>query len=108
MNVKLTFFDRISIPQMFPEKATFADAIIYDDIRQKLKITQNEITTYNIRNTPDNAGVEWDSEPQGGIDVDLTDAEMKLIKKSFDELDKKAQVPTEPKFIALYKKFINE
>jgi len=108
MNVKLTFFDRISIPQMIPEKATFADAIIYDDIRGKLKITQQEITDYNIRNTPDNSGVEWDSEPQGGIDVELTDAEIKLINKAFGELDKKAQVPTDPKFIALYRKFINE
>lgn len=107
MILKLTFFDRISIPTMFPEKATFADAIIYDDIRQKLKITQDEITTYNIRTTPDGSGVEWDSEPQGGIEIDMTDAEIKLIVKSLNELDKKAQIPTDPKFIALYKKFIN-
>lgn len=107
MILKLTFFDRISIPTMFPEKATFADAIIYDDIRQKLKITQDEITTYNIRTTLDGSGVEWDSEPQGGIEIDMTDAEIKLIVKSLNELDKKAQIPTDPKFIALYKKFIN-
>lgn len=107
MDIKLTFFDRISIPTMFPEKASFADAIIYDDIRNKIKITQEEITTYNIRNTKDGTGVEWDNEPQDGIDMQLTDAEFKLIKKALDDLDKKAEVPTDPKFISLYRKFIN-
>lgn len=107
MDVKLTFFDRISIPQMFPEKASFADGIIYDDIRNKIKITQEEITTYRIRNTEDGRGVEWDSEPEGGINTSFTDAETRLIVKSFIDLDSKAQVPTDPKFIALYRKFIN-
>jgi len=107
MDIKLTFFDRISIPQMFPEKASFADGIIYDDIRNKIKITQEEITTYKIRNTEDGKGVEWDSEPEGGINTSFTDAETRLIVKSFVDLDAKAQVPTDPKFIALYRKFIN-
>jgi len=107
MDIKLTFFDRISIPTMFPEKATFADGIIYDDIRTKIKITQEEVTTYKIRNTQDGSGVEWDKEPEGGIEFELTDAETTLIKKAFKELDAKAQVPTDPKFISLYRKFIN-
>ena len=107
MDLKLTFFDRITIPTMFPEKASFADAIIYDDIRQKIKITQNEITTYNIRNTPDERGIEWDGEPEGGVTFELTEAEVRLINKCFSELDKQAQVPTDPKFITLYRKFIN-
>lgn len=107
MDIKLTFFDRISIPTMFPEKASFADAIIYDDIRNKIKITQEEITTYSIRNTKDGTGVEWDSEPQDGTETQLTDAEFELIKKALKALDEKAQVPTDPKFISLYKKFIN-
>ncbi len=105
--MKLTFFERISIPTIFPEKATFADAIIYDDIRQKIKITQKEITTYNIRATMDGSGVEWDYEPEGGTEFELTDAEIKLITKCLLDLDKKALVPTDPKFIILYKKFIN-
>jgi len=107
MDIKLTFFDRISLPQMFPEKATFADAIIYDDIRNKIKITQEEITTYNIRNTKDGTGVEWDNEPQDGSEIQFTVAEVKLIQKSLNDLDAKAQVPTDPKFISLYRKFIN-
>jgi len=107
MDIKLTFFDRISIPQMFPEKASFADGIIYDDIRNKIKITQEEITTYKIRNTEDGKGVEWDSEPEGGINTSFTDAEIHLIVKALADLDTKAQVPTDPKFIALYRKFIN-
>ena len=107
MDIKLTFFDRISIPQMFPEKATFADGIIYDDIRNKIKITQEEVTEYKIRNTQDNSGVEWDKEPSGGVEFELTDAEAGLIVQAFTELDKKAMVPTDPKFITLYKKFIN-
>ena len=107
MDTKLTFFDRITIPTMFPEKASFADAIIYDDIRQKIKITQNEITTYNIRNTPDERGIEWDGEPDGGIEFSITDAEKALILKCLNDLDKQSQVPTDPKFISLYRKFIN-
>lgn len=108
MKVKLSIFERISIPVNFPEKATFADAIIYDDIRNKIKITQNDVVTYNIRNTKDGSGVEWDNEPNdGGVDFDFTEMEKNLIIKSFKDLDQKGQIPTDSKFITLYKKFIN-
>lgn len=106
MKIKLNFFERISIPTIFPEKATFADAIIYDDIRQKIKITQQEVTTYNIRSTADGSGIEWDSEPEGGIEYDFTDAEVKLVSKCLIDLDKKAQIPVDSKFISLFKKFV--
>lgn len=107
MDVKLTLFDRISIPTMFPEKASFADGIVYDDIRQKIKITQDEVSEYNVRSTKDGSGVEWDNEPVEGKDFELTDLEEKVIIKALKELDAKSQVPTDPKFISLFKKFIN-
>lgn len=107
MGIKLTIYDRISIPVFIPEKATFADAIIYDDIRNKIKITQDEVVTYNIRNTKEGTGVEWDEEPDGGKEFEFTPAENRLITKIFSELDTKAQVPTDPKFIILYRKFIH-
>lgn len=107
MDLKLTFFDRIAIPSLFPEKASFADGIIYDDIRQKIKITQEEVTTHNIRNTPDGNAVEWDNEIPGGKEFAFTDAEKALIVKALKNLDERAEVPTDPKFILLYKKFIN-
>lgn len=107
MDIKLTFFDRISIPTLFPEKAKFAEGIIYDDIRNKIKITQEEVTKNNIRNTPDGGAVEWDTEPEGGVEFTLTDAERDLIAKQLKALDEKGEVPTAAKFILLYKKFIN-
>lgn len=107
MDIKLTLFDRISIPTMFPEKSTFADAIIFEDIRNKLKITQDEITEYKVRNTEDGSGVVWDNEPPEGKDFEITDLEMNAIKKIFIDLDKNAMVPTDPKFIILYKKFVS-
>ena len=106
MGTKLTIYDRISIPVIIPENSTFSDAIIYDDIRQKIKITQDEVITYNIRNTKDGTGIEWDEEPDGGTEFEFTSAENRLIAKAFSELDTKAQVPTDPKFIALNRKFI--
>jgi hypothetical protein len=107
MDIKLTFYDRISIPTIFPEKANFADGIIYDDIRQKIKITQEEVVTHEIKNTPDGTAIEWKNEPVGGKDFDFTDAEKNLVLKALKALDDRAEVPTDPKFILLYKKFIN-
>jgi hypothetical protein len=107
MNAKLTLFDRISIPTILPEKTTFAEAIVLDDLRNKIIITQDEIVEYNITNTEDGSGVKWDNEPGDGKDFELTDLEASAIKKALHDLDKKAMVPTDPKFIALYKKFIN-
>ncbi len=107
MDVKLTLFDRISIPTMFPEKTTFSDAIVLDDLRNKFKITQEEIAEYNVRNTDDGSGVVWDNEPPEGKDFEITELEESSIKKIFAELDKNAMVPTDPKFITLYKKFID-
>jgi hypothetical protein len=107
MAIKLTIYDRISIPVMFPEKSSFADAIVYDDIRNKIKITQEEVVSYNIRNTKDGSGIEWDEEKEGGKDFEFSGAEMRLLEKTFKELDTKAQVPTDPKFIQLYKKFMH-
>ena len=50
---------------------------------------------------------EWDEEPDGGKEFEFTPAENRLITKMFSELDSRAQVPTDPKFIILYRKFIH-
>lgn len=104
MELNLTIYERITIPQYFPEKANFSEAIIYEDLREKLKITQEDIVKYSI-NSKENT-IEWNSTEDIGERFVFTDLELKLVRKILKGLDESAQIPTDSRFIKLYKKFI--
>ncbi len=103
---KLTVYDRLTIPAYLPQEASFKESIIIRDLKLKLQITQKEIEKFDINGGPGGT-ITWNTEKDKGIPVDLTELEIGTIRDSFKVLDEKKKVPTDPRFIELYQKFVD-
>jgi len=105
--VKLTVFDRLEIPGILPDKESFEKAVITNNIREKINITQSDIEKYNIKTntTAQGSFTTWDNEKDKGIIVKFTELEMSALKGWFKDLADKKEIKTNANFISLYKKF---
>ncbi len=86
--------DRLTLPAFFPERSNFVDQILKEDIANKIRITQEDMTAIGLRYTdPDKDGKQmmvWSKEKEVDKEVEFTDAEIKFLKKQVDRLDKDA------------------
>ena len=92
---------RIQLGQVLPSKGTFEDLIIREDILDKVKITQEEITEFEIK-TIENR-LQWNGEKAKDIEIELTNAETEHVKKALKDLSEKKEL--DASYLSLYKLF---
>ncbi|MFA5396065.1 MAG: hypothetical protein WC346_08670 [Methanogenium sp.] len=84
--IKVTLANRIYIPTLFPEFGNFETAIIINDIRNKLKITQEELLNCEIETIEDISGsktISWKKSKI--IEIEFTDLEFEFLVELFKE-----------------------
>lgn len=105
MKAKLKILERILLPGILPEKASFEIGIAINDIRKKLAITQDEATRAKLTTLP-SGGMQWDAAKDRGIEIEFTDAETEIIRGSLEKASKEQTLPTDAAVIKLYKDFV--
>ncbi|MFA5392732.1 MAG: hypothetical protein WC306_03595 [Candidatus Paceibacterota bacterium] len=91
--IKMTLSNRIYIPTLFPKFGNFETAIIIGDIRKKLQITQEELSSCGIETKDDESGVKcvsWKNSKT--IEVNFTDLELKFLTELFTEKNDKKEL----------------
>lgn len=104
MQTKFTMKDRIILTtSALPVQGSFTDMILRDDIIQKVRVTQEEVTLYQVTTNP-GTGVKWEEEltPES-FDYEFTPAEVVYIANSLKKMDKEQKIS--PDHIGLYKMF---
>lgn len=96
--------DRIVLPTFFPDKSNFVDQILKEDINNKIRITQEEVTKVGLHySEPDKDGkqfMSWNKNNEVDKEVEFTQAEIQYIKKQVDRLDKEAALSDDMMIIA--------
>jgi hypothetical protein len=91
--------DRLTLPAFFPERSNFVDQILKEDIANKIRITQEDMTLIGLHYTePDKDGKQfmtWSKEKEVDKDVEFTAEEIKFLKKQVDRLDRDANLTDE-------------
>jgi len=108
--LSLTVFDRISIPSILPEIGKYEVGVVVKDIKDKIRLTQEEITLIGLKSSVVNAdmtNIQWDQTKAPIKTFDLTQLEFELIQGSLRDLSEKEKLRTEMPWLALYEKFIN-
>ena len=101
--MKIKLIDRITLPSIFPEKSSFEKLIIIGDINNKIKITQDEITKFDIK-TKDNS-VTWNEEgAKSEFDIEFTESESNMIAELLKKMSKEETLTVQT--LELYKLFV--
>jgi hypothetical protein len=104
LKLSLGIKDRLTLPAFFPERSNFVDQILKEDIANKIRITQEDMTAIGLHYTePDKDGKQmmaWSKEKEVDKEVEFTEAEIKFLKKQVDRLDKEAALTDEMMIMA--------
>lgn len=100
--MKLTITDRLSLVFLYPRESTLINQLLVKDIRLKTEITKEEITKIDLKSLP-NGSVTWDEKLAKDvvITIDLTQAEVELLRSQIALLDKSKKITYNMKELCL-------
>ena len=89
---KLKLIDRLLLPSILPQKSDFVTLKIVKDINEKVDIAQDEIVKYEIKAVQDGV-MGWNKDgSEATFEIEFTELENGVIKKSLEELDEKKEL----------------
>lgn len=71
-------------------------------LKPKLALTEEEVEKWNVRTEEDN--YKWSPEGNEGVEIELTESEIKLIKEQLVKMDKEQKLTFN--HFSLYEKFV--
>lgn len=102
----LSLRDRLILPSILPTEGSFTKIVIKNDILDKVKITQEEITEFEIKSNEENNSVNWNQTKEKPLDVSFSGLESNLIKECLENLSNEEKLNDET--FSLYKLFNNK
>lgn len=88
--MNLTIKERLSILQILPESGSLSDMVDIMEIVKKVRITQEEKTKVEYRET--SGAITWNISKDEGADIDFTFEELSILKKAVSKVDKEGRV----------------
>ena len=99
---KLSIGTRILLENVMPRQGNFEDNIVANDLKGKIKITQEDLDTIEFKSVQSKDGnhtTHWNEKKDPNIEVKFTGREVELISKLIDNLSKENKLPSEVYFM---------
>jgi hypothetical protein len=107
MKVNLTLRERIILLGVLQKEGDVLTQRIIRALRDRLGVSDEDWKTYSITTVPEIPGaVKWDVTKDTGVEYELGDKSVDVIKQSLLEMDKQKKVNDE--MLSLFDKFIPE
>jgi hypothetical protein len=96
VKLELTFGERLTIEALLPKQSDLKGQLLAADIRGKVKVSSKELEDAKVMIVPQ-GGMRWDdalTKDMGRV-IELTAAELQLLKDSVDEKDRKREISSD-------------
>ena len=102
--MKLSLVNRIILSSSLPKEGKFETLIILEDVKNKVKITQEELAEYEIKSL-ETGGLSWNEKGVSAeLEVTFTEAEKGEIVKILKKMSEEEKLTTD--HVPLYKLFV--
>jgi hypothetical protein len=89
--IKIKLLDKIMLGSILPAEGNIKTLTIVKDIREKIQVTQDEISKFEIQST--GASLTWNEKgTKAEFDLDLTELEKIEIKLCLQKLDREKKL----------------
>lgn len=92
--MKLNLKERILLNSLLAEKGNFVEMILIEEIKNKIKVTSEDIKTCEIKQS-ENGGIVWNEKGFDEIEYDFTIEEKNILKDTFKRLDDDKAITTD-------------
>lgn len=109
--MKWFIYERLMVSNLLPPKGSIAILELSEQIREKLKISAEEVKKTNAGYVADpKTGVKnfnWNKQFDKGKEIDFLPIELDLIASSLQKANNEGNLPNHPMFLAFYKSFFD-
>ncbi|MFW6130727.1 MAG: hypothetical protein ACOC56_06020 [Atribacterota bacterium] len=88
--MKMTVKERYLLPRLFPTKGNLDTQLAIRDIRKKIKIDEKEAEEIELKKI--NNRLQWNTKKAKEKEIKFSSLELKVLKDSVNELDKKKEI----------------
>ena len=109
--MKWFIYERLMVSNLLPPKGSLAILELSEQIREKLKISAEEVKRTNAGYVNDpktgTKNFNWNKQFDKGKDIDFSSIEVDLISSSLQKADREGNLPNHPMFLIFYKSFFD-
>lgn len=109
IKMKWFIYERLMVSNLLPPKGSVAILELSEQIRQKLKISSEEVKITNAGYIDDpQTGTKrfnWNKQLDKGKEIEFSAIEIDLISSSLEKANKENSLPNHPLFLSFYKSF---
>jgi len=103
LKVSLTILERLVIGGMIPKETNFANWKIFNDLRNELAPTEDELKALDPKpNATGGTNANWEAIPEK--EITFSETTERMITDALKELDSRSKLL--PEHISVYKKFV--
>jgi hypothetical protein len=107
--MKWFIYERLMVSNLLPPKGSISILELSEGIREKLKISAEEVKLTNAGYISDpKTGIKnfnWNKQFDKGKEIEFSEIEIDLISASLKKADTEGNLPNHPLFLAFYKSF---
>ena len=100
--IKLNTWERVRIKEFLPKRSTFEKSIMANDIKKKVKFSQEEFEEFEIKTT--SAGTTWNEKGLVGKEYKFSYLELEMFKAGLEKKSNDKQIEASDPFLELCKK----
>lgn len=93
--MKLTIAERLIFYTLYPQKSTYFNQLLVQEIKGKVDITVQEIEEFNIQEMISEGrvvGYNYDKEKDEGLEIDFARTEIEFLRNQVNKLDENKEV----------------
>lgn len=90
VSIPLSVKDRFSVLGLLPEKGGLVTMLVSKDLRSRVELTQSDISEINL--VVNGANASWDDTKEKPLVLELTEAELQVLKDAVEEADKSGNI----------------
>lgn len=100
--IKLTFTERLQLGQLMPGEDTFSNLVVREDVKEKIKLSQEDFENNNFKPSTDGRA-QW-TDTGETIEIELSNPEKEYLKSKLTEASDKKKL--NEKLIQVYKSIV--
>jgi len=107
LEVGMDIYTRIMLGNLFPERCSIEEYLLFDDIKKKIEISEEETKEINFQISPDGKTSTWNRKGNENKPFFFTPKEAKTILNTCELASRNKNFPNNTRFFAFYKEIKN-
>ena len=106
-SINMNIYLRIILGTLFPDRCSIEEYLIFDDVKQKININEEEGKEIELQVLPDGKTTTWNRMKEKPKQISFSNKEVKALVNVCELASRQKNFPNNPQFFSFYKELKN-